>query len=176
MKKYIISIIVSLTILILLLVCLLTKSQLMPNQIKSNNSVISYTCNVDEIPSDNLQIGYAKSISDSVLFEEQKDMILLTNNNKIRKMRILNDSIKTYKNVRIGDSVSKIKSLFKYEEVNQAKTIYSVIFEGKQEVQPPNTLYSPENPNQYIIISYLVENDVIKEIQIYDGQFAVLCN
>ena len=146
MKK----IILVFAILLVLTGCSQNQSVNNPAQIKKGSVVLSY--HDSEIPSG---------------FDNDKCTIVFRDN-QIRQISITDPEIITYKNISVGDSTQKIESSFKYE--NQfMDNIYMVVFNNKTEEKTDNQ----NKEDDWIWITYLTDENVITQIQIYDVKYGL---
>ncbi|MGN6713022.1 zinc-ribbon domain-containing protein [Anaerocolumna jejuensis] len=138
-----------------------------PDIIKVKNfKFISYNDNQEKV-----EKIFGTGIDTSVsLFDgydyDGKLKIVYDDQTQIRYIEIDNKSIVTYKNIKVGDDVSKIKNTFKYEiETGDG---YSVLFDDKKELAS-NT---GNQKDSLIWIDYsLDDSNKIEKIIIYDYKF-----
>ncbi len=138
-----------------------------PDIIKVKNfKFISYNDNQEKV-----EKIFGTGIDTSVsLFDgydyDGKLKIVYDDQTQIRYIEIDNKSIVTYKNIKVGDDVSKIKNTFKYEiETGDG---YSVLFDDKKELAS-NT---GNQKDSLLWIDYsLDDSNKIEKIIIYDYKF-----
>ena len=116
-----------------------------PHEIIINGEILSY---YDEIP---LDTNNAYELS--------------TNENKIRSITIKDSSVSTYKDISVGDSITKIIESFEHE-YNIGEN-YMVIFNNGIEEEPTNQ----NKEDNWLWINYITDGKNITQIQIYDVKY-----
>ena len=169
------SIIAIASIIIILPICVISilfynksiKPILKPYEIEYDSQILSYYNNIDNFNKNVFTIQNLINIQKR--FEYYENTIFVNNNNKIRFISILDDNIKTHKDIYVGDDISKIKSQYKYENNSEGKRCsYSIRFDGDWNEVP----YKSEE--YCLTINYYYEDDVITRIEIYDKTFGTL--
>lgn len=91
--------------------------------------------------------------------------LVINKDNQVRSIEITNQEVKTYKNISVGDPVSKIQSSYNYE-TEIGNTIFVTINENTE--IPTDS----EKSDDTVYINYVCEDNTIKSIIIYDSQYA----
>lgn len=134
---------------------------LTPGQMKCGDSVLTYNDTYTETEG----VGVTDALI-KISLSELENAVVLGENGEIRVLYTENDSVTTYKNIRVGDDVDKIKDNFEYEYKDGIQ--YWVMFDGETEVVPTNT----EAEDDGIVLIYTCEDGKINSIMIYDNKFA----
>ena len=90
----------------------------------------------------------------------------VNSDNQIRNITITSPDVETYNDISVGDSVNEIKSKYTHEQ--NMNHIYMVVFLGDKEIEAG----THEATNEYIIITYLCDDDTINTISICDALYA----
>lgn len=125
------------------------RSVSLPHEIANDNSTISYNDN-----------------ENSNEFSEFSDIIIADDEGNIRSFNINSSNIKTYKNISVGDNISKVKELFEYEYAMD-DNMYSVLLNDSKEENPIDV----NKEDSWIWINYTCNNDIITNISIYDVKY-----
>lgn len=91
--------------------------------------------------------------------------IIFNDTGFIRAITITNSDFMTYPNISVGDDKSKIEETFEFEYEN--KNSYMVLFDGITEINPT----IDEKGDNWIWITYNIEDDKISQISIYDVKY-----
>lgn len=81
-------------------------------------------------------------------------------------MEIADASIVTYKDICVGDEITKVEDTFSYEL--PLRESYSVCFDGATEVEIDDEEDWKDN---YLVLYYYVEDGIIERIVVTDGLF-----
>lgn len=164
MKKYLYSFAV---ILVLLTGCSQPKVQETtvsnPYEILVENELLSYYDAKDDINVEHFIVS--DNVSDMVGGSDKADTIIVNEDGSIRCISITSELIKTYNQISVGDSVTKITEAFENEY--QSGNNYMVIFDGSTEEEPTNQ----DKNDDWIWINYITDGSYITQIQIYDVKF-----
>lgn len=134
-----------------------------PSQMKCGDTVLTYNETYTE--TEGVEVtDYLIKIS----LLELENAVILGENGEIRVLYTENDSATTYRNIRVGDDVDKIKDTFEYEYEYKDGVQYWVMFDGETEVVPTNT----EAEDDWLVLIYTCEDDRINSIMIYDNGYA----
>lgn len=126
-----------------------TDTSINANQISYHGKILTYnTTNIDD-----------DFFTDGIDFFINKD-------NQIRSIKITNQTVKTYKNISVGDPVSKTQSSYNYEE--KIGNIIFVTINGDTEIPTDS-----EKPDDAIYINYVCKNNTIESITIFDNKYAI---
>lgn len=126
-----------------------TASVSTPDEISDGESIISYNDNKE---------------SDD--FQSFQQYVTTNDDGDIRNINISSSNINTYKNICVGDDITKVEDLFSYE-YEMSDTIYSVLFDGTKEINPTEE----DKGDSWIWINYIYENNKITSISIYDVKY-----
>jgi hypothetical protein len=164
-------------ILVILLLCSVNflfsckkKAILDPDEISVNGKTIQYSYEKDQVEK---KLGQGDNADDFPgrydADEYDGDLILAYNDNdEIRCMVVEDDSINTFRDVRVGDDIDDVLDKFKYKRGNPRS--YSVYFKGTEELDPADAEALKRN---YIIITYSVDDDKVEKIYIMDREYAI---
>ena len=140
-----------------------------PYEILSSNKILTYYDEKEKFSNNFSVLNIGNNFLDSwqKSFHDKKNNIVINSNGELRCISIENKSTKTYKNISVGDSISKIEESFLYE--NTIGDFYCVLFDENSEEQ--NQLSDQNIKDNWIWINYLTENSKITNIVIYDVKF-----
>lgn len=159
MKKHFLTFI---ALLFLLYGCSQSKSEEIsvsnPYEIAKGATTLSYYDTEDNISID----GFNIVENNLQNFQEKNDNIIVSDDGAIRCITVINDTIKTFQSISVGDSPEKIEESFDNEYQNGHN--YMVLFAGGTEEDPAN----PNKEDSWIWITYFTDGDKITSIQIYD--------
>lgn len=140
-----------------------------PYEIIIGNEILSYYNQKEDIP-ENIIV---KSISEYVSTRQNTNdnIIFINEDGHIRMISIIDDSIITYKGIKVGDDISKVIDEFDYEyQYGKKAYAYGVVFDGNIEKQ-----HNDENTeDNWIDITYFVEDSKIIKIKINDFHFSTM--
>lgn len=163
MKKHFLLLIV---LLFLLSGCSQNKSEKIsvnnPYEIVKGTSVLSYYDTEDNISIDGFNIvenNLQNSLQNS---QDKNDNIIVNDDGAIRCITIADDTVKTFRDISVGDSIDKIEESFDHECQNWS--CYMVLFADKSEQDPTDS----NKEDTWIWIIYYTDGDKITLIQIYD--------
>lgn len=166
MKKYLIVV----SILTLILCSCSKKSVNDPSEISVNGKIIKYSETKDTVEK---KLGDEGVVTELFLlndgYEYQNAVQILYNDiENIRYLRVMDAKVDTYKNISVGDDISKVFEEFDY--VQESGFYYSVIFNGIEEVDNRTVGIQDD----WIMISYktVEDSDTIVMINIIDMRFA----
>ena len=123
------------------------------NQIKANQIVYKQKT-----------LTYNTSDIDEVFFNDGIDLVINKENN-VRSINITNNEVETYKNISVGDPLSKLQSSYEYEE-EMGSNVF-VVIDGENEIPAIS-----EKSDDSIYINYTCENNKVMSITIYDSKYA----
>lgn len=160
------------TSLILLSGC--SKDVKNPYEITDGKSTLSYYDTEDSITIDGFTILDENESSDSpslfgVVLGLNIENCIIVRDGTIRYIYIVDDNIKTYKGISVGDSVDKIKDNFNYYTTPYDDR-YRVLFDNGTEVNSDNQ----DIEDSWILITYYTDGSQIISIRICDGVYAKL--
>ena len=90
--------------------------------------------------------------------------VIYNADNQVRVLIVRNPHITTFKNIRVGDSISSVKRKLKKEQ-NLADVVYFTAFDGTKEKE----ITGEEQPDDWICLNYQVNEDkTVAAIVIYD--------
>lgn len=157
MKKYLFTFIV---ISFLLIGCSSTQVN-NPYEICIKNEIFSYYDNKEEIPkSFNLLDISIKN------HQDENNNVLVNQDNEIRSISIVDKNITTYKQISVGDNISKVQNNFS-NVYTIDNIIYTVAFDDSVE----KDIKSPDKEDDWIYINYITKDSIITRIIIYDAKF-----
>lgn len=131
-----------------------------PHEISVNGEILSYYDTKTKING----FGTLKVSLDS-LQNKDTNNIIINDDNVIRCISIIDDSVSTYKEISVGDSITKITESFEYE-YNIGKN-YMVIFNNGIEENPTNQ----NKEDNWLWINYITDEKNITQIQIFDVKY-----
>lgn len=130
-----------------------------PYEITKDTSTLSYYDTENNINID----GFNVIENNLQNLQDKNNNIIVDDNGTIRCIIIVNDTVKTFKSISVGDDINKIENTF--NQISQLKDTYSVLFNDD------NTEENPDNQNKednWIWITYYTDGSKITSIQIYD--------
>lgn len=163
MKKHFLLLIV---LLFLLSGCSQNKSEEIsvnnPYEIVKGTSVLSYYDTEDNISIDGFNI-VENNLQNS---QDKNDNIIVNDDGAIRCITIADDTVKTFREISVGDSIDKIEESFDYEYHHEYQngSSYMVLFADKSEQDPTDS----NKEDTWIWITYHTDGDKITLIKIYD--------
>lgn len=98
-------------------------------------------------------------------FKDKNDNIIINDDGSIRCITVVNDKVKTFQSISVGDSTEKIEESFDNEYQNGNN--YMVLFNNDIEEAPTNV----DKEDSWIWITYYTEEEKITLIQIYDVKY-----
>lgn len=138
-----------------------------PYEVKKGAKTVSYYDTIDKLAIDDFHvIDNDTRWTDG--FSDSDSEILIDENGTIRKIRIIDSSITTYRSISVGDSIDKIESSFEYE-AQDYYTSYLVLFDGTTEKNPTDS----NKEDDWIWIVYETDGSVITVISIYDVKYGM---
>ena len=161
MKKHIMLYII---ITLILTGCSVTEKQKItinnPYEVAINNKILSYYDTKEDVP---IEFNVLDTSFENI--QKVDNNALVDSDNKIRRISITDKNVITYNQISVGDNVSKIEDNYLYEY--KFENIYMVIFNGNQEESPTNQ----NKGNDWIWITYIIDDSKISQIQIYDVKY-----
>ena len=91
--------------------------------------------------------------------------IIVNDDGTIRCITVVNNTIKTFQSISVGDSTERIEESFDNEYQNGNN--YMVLFADETEQDPAN----PDKEDTWIWITYFTDGSKITSIQIYDVKY-----
>ena len=162
MKKHFLLLI---ALLFLLSGCSLSKSEKIsvnnPYEIEKGTITLSYYDTEDNISID----GFNVVENNLQNFQDKNNNIIVNDNGIIRCITIVDDTVKTFKSISVGDSIDKIEDNYEYEY--KTGSYYNVVFNGKIE----DDLANKNKEDNWICITYYTDNNIITSIQIFDVKY-----
>ncbi len=162
MKKHFLLLI---ALLFLLSGCSLSKSEKIsvnnPYEIAKGTITLSYYDTEDNISID----GFNVVENNLQNFQDKNNNIIVNDNGIIRCITIVDDTVKTFKSISVGDSIDKIEDNYEYEY--KTGSYYNVVFNGKIE----DDLANKNKEDNWICITYYTDNNIITSIQIFDVKY-----
>lgn len=98
-------------------------------------------------------------------FQDKKDNIIVNDDGSIRCITVVDNTVKTFQSISVGDSVDKIEESFDNEYQNGDN--YMVLFSDNTEEDPANQ----NKEDTWIWITYFTDGSEITSIQIYDVRY-----
>lgn len=132
-----------------------------PYEIAKGETTLSYYDTEDKVSIDGFNI-----IENTIQnFQDKNNNIIINDDGEIRCITIVDNTVKTFKSISVGDSVNKIEESFDNEYQNGNN--YMVIFNNDIEEDPAN----PDKENTWVWITYFTDESKITSIQIYDVKY-----
>lgn len=167
-KKLIITIVgvLAVTIATLIITVIINSSNNRPDIISINGHKISYYD--DFTVGDNLygamRIINAKGLSE---VDAENHMLITKSNIMSNSIHIYDSRIKTYKDITVGDNVSKINEKFKFAQNKTSLKCYDVKFKDGKEINNISD-YGDSADSIFYICYYYNDNNIITNILIYE--------
>lgn len=158
MKKYFLFLIVS---LFLLSGCSSNEPD-NPYEIMKDTSTLSYYDKKDDIDIEGFNI--LENTPKNVFAKDNN--IIVNDDGIIRCITIIDDTVKTFKSISVGDEIDKVEEAFEYGHKN-GEGYYAVLFNGNTEED--STSRSKEDT--WLWIQYYIDDSKIELIRIYDVKF-----
>ena len=124
-------------------------------------TTLSYYDTEDSISVD----GFNIVENNSQNFQDKNDNIIVNDDGTIRCISVVNNTVKTFQSISVGDSTEKIEESFDNEYQNGDN--YMVLFTDETEQDPAN----PDKEDTWIWITYFTDGSKITSIQIYDVKY-----
>jgi len=129
-----------------------------PYEIIKGTATLSYYDTVDNINIDGFNV-LENTIQN---FQDKNNNIIVNDSGIIRCITVVDESVKTYQSISVGDSIDEIENTFEYEhKVNDS---YNVIFNNDTE----ENLANQNQEDTWICITYYTDGSKITSIRIYD--------
>ena len=132
-----------------------------PYEIVKGTSTLSYFDTEDNISIDDFNI-IENDIQD---FEDINDNIIVNDDEVIRCITIVSDTVKTFQSISVGDSIDKIEDTFDYER--RYTNDYIVFFADDKEED--SAIQNKED--SWIWITYRTDGSKITSIMIFDVKY-----
>lgn len=117
---------------------------------------------------DNISIDGFNIVNNNLQnFQDKNDNIIVNDDGTIRCITIVNNTVKTFQSISVGDSIEKIEESFDNEYQNGNN--YMVLFADGKEQDPAN----PDKQSTWIWIAYFTDGSKITSIQIYDEKYGI---
>lgn len=129
-----------------------------PYEIAKDTSTLSYYDTEDNIAID----GFSILENNLQNFQDKNNNIIVNDNGAIRCITVVDDTIKTFQSISVGDGIDKIEESFNNEY--QSGDNYMVLFADNTEEDPTNQ----NKEDTWIWIIYYTDGSKITSIQIYD--------
>lgn len=132
-----------------------------PYEIAKGASTLSYYDTED-----NISINGFNVIENNLQnFQDKNNNIIVNDSGAIRCITVVDDTVKTFKSISIGDEIDKIEESFNNEYQNGDN--YMVLFNANIEEDPTNQ----NKEDNWIWITYYTDGYKITSIQIYDVKY-----
>lgn len=132
-----------------------------PYEITKGSTTLSYYDTEDNIGID----GFNIVENNLQNFQDKNDNIIVNDDGSIRCITVVDDTVKTFQSISVGDGTEKIEESFDNEYQNGNN--YMVLFAGETEQNPAN----PSKEDSWIWITYFTDDSKITSIQIYDVKY-----
>lgn len=132
-----------------------------PYEIVKGTSTLSYFDTEDNISIDDFNI-IENDIQD---FEDINDNIIVNDDEVIRCITIVSDTVKTFQSISVGDSIDKIEDTFDYER--RYTNDYIVFFADDKE----EDCAIQNKEDSWIWITYRTDGSKITSIMIFDVKY-----
>ncbi len=129
-----------------------------PYEIVKDTSILSYYDVEYNIVID----GFSVLENNLENFQDKNNNIIVNDSGVIRCITVVDDTIKTFQSISVGDGIYKIEESFNNEY--QKGDNYMVLFADNTEVDPTNQ----NKEDTWIWITYYTDGSKITSIQIYD--------
>lgn len=132
-----------------------------PYEIAKGETTLSYYDTEDQISIDGFNV-----IENTIQnFQDKNNNIIVNDDGVIRCITIVDDTVKTFKSISVGDNVNKIEESFDNEYQNGNN--YMILFNNDTEEDPTN----PDKEDTWVWIIYSTDESKITSIQIYDVKY-----
>lgn len=132
-----------------------------PYEIAKGETILSYYDTGDNIDIDGFNV-----IENTIQnFQDKNNNIIVNDDGVIRCITIVDDTVKTFKSISVGDNVNKIEESFDNEYQNGNN--YMILFNNDTEEDPTN----PDKEDTWVWITYFTDESIITSIQIYDVKY-----
>lgn len=129
-----------------------------PYEIAKGTSTLSYYDTED-----NININDFNVLENNLQnFQDKNNNIIINDSGEIRCITIVDNTVKTFQSISVGDKINKIEESFDNEYQNG--NTYSVLFNNSTEEDPTNQ----SKEDNWIWITYFTDGSEITSIQIYD--------
>ena len=132
-----------------------------PYEIAKGETILSYYDTEDKVSIDGFNI-MENTIQN---FQDKNNNIIVNDDGVIRCITVVDDTIKTFKSISVGDSIDKIEDSYEYEY--KTDRYYNVVFNGNIEEDVTNQ----NKEDNWIWITYYTNDEKIISIQIYDVKY-----
>lgn len=132
-----------------------------PYEIAKGSTILSYYDTEDSISVD----GFNIVENNLQNFQDKNNNIIVNDDGTIRCITVVNNTIKTFQSISVGDSTEKIEESFDNEYQNGDN--YMVLFNNVIEEDPTNV----NKEDSWIWITYFINDNKVTSIQIYDVKY-----
>lgn len=129
-----------------------------PYEIAKDTSILSYYDTEDSIDI----IGFNILENNIQNFQDKNNNIIVNDNGIIRCITIVDDTVKTFQSISVGDDIEKIENAFEHEY--KFDNYYNVVFNNNEE----ENLANQNKEDTWICITYYTDGSKITSIQIFD--------
>lgn len=133
-----------------------------PYEIMKDTSTLSYYDKRDDIDIEGFNV-LEHTIQN--IFDKDNN-IIVNDDGIIRCITIIDDTVKTFKSISVGDKIDKVEEAFDYGH-KDGEAYYSVLFNGNTEEDPT----SQRKEDTWLWIHYYIDDSKIELIRIYDVRF-----
>lgn len=132
-----------------------------PYEIAKGTSILSYYDTEDSIDIDGFNV-LENSLRNSL---DKNNNIIVNDGGAIRCITVVDDTVKTFRSISIGDEIAKIEETYNNEY--RIGNNYMVLFNNDIEEDPANQ----KKEDTWIWITYYTDGSQITSIQIYDVKY-----
>lgn len=132
-----------------------------PYEIAKGVTTLSYYDTEDNIGID----GFNIVENNLQNFQDKNDNIIVNDDGSIRCITVVDDTVKTFQSISVGDSTEKIEESFDNEYQNGDN--YMILFNNDIEEDPTNV----NKEDSWIWITYFINDNKVTSIQIYDVKY-----
>lgn len=129
-----------------------------PYEIAKDTSTLSYYDLEENINID----GFNVVENNLQNFQDKNNNIIINDDGVIRCITIVDDTVKTFQSISVGDSIDKIENAFEHEY--KLNNYYNVVFNNNTEEDSANQ----NKEDTWICITYYTDGSKITSIYIYD--------
>ena len=129
-----------------------------PYEIAKGTSTLSYYDLEENINID----GFNVVENNLQNFQDKNNNIIINDDGVIRCITIVDDTVKTFQSISVGDSIDKIENAFEHEY--KLNNYYNVVFNNNTEEDSANQ----NKEDTWICITYYTDGSKITSIYIYD--------
>lgn len=137
-----------------------------PYEIAKGTSTLSYYDTEDSIEIDGFNV-LENNLRNAL---DKNNNIIVNSSGVIRCITIVDDTVKTFRSISIGDKIAKIEET--YNNKDQICNNYMVLFDDNNKEEDPA---NKNKEDTWIWITYYTDGSQITSIQIYDVQYGREC-